>query len=172
MQANKLNWLEAKDLILINRIHVEAIGGNFGIPNRSKLEAAVVRPQLSHYEEGENDLLALTAQFIIGICEQRPFTIANKATAFSAGRTLLVANGYDFNPRIDQVRNADGKLTIIDYMEKAPNDPKLINEFANWLHPFVQESMERSMPKTKFKAELIFPENTPKVSTKEVLANI
>ncbi|SHM22348.1 type II toxin-antitoxin system death-on-curing family toxin [Roseibium suaedae] len=170
--AERFNWLEAKDLVLINRVHVEAVNGTFGIPNRSRLEAAVLRPQECHYEDGENDILTLAVHMMVGICELRPFSTANKVTAFSAGRTLLVANGYDFSTKLDSAKTPCGKIAMIDFLERAGTKPAVAGQFATWLRDFVRERPSVPGSKPNFKAEMVFPPETPKVSTREVLATL
>lgn len=170
--GEQFNWLEAKDLVLINRVHVEAANGTFGISNRSNLEAALMRPQVCHYEDGINDILLLTVHLMMAICEKRPFAMANNVTAFSAGRTLLVANGYDFNPKIDQIRNGAGRITMIDLLDSSSKGLAVAEDFAKFLKDFIRECGRSPVQKQPFKAEMIFPPNTPKVSRKAVLASI
>ncbi|MBN9671848.1 type II toxin-antitoxin system death-on-curing family toxin [Roseibium aggregatum] len=137
MQVDLLNWLEPKDLVLINRIHVEATRETFGVSDRARLEAAVMRPQLAYYNDNQKDVLSLAVQFVSSICEARAFLESNKRTAFTAARAFLMSNGYDIDPKVDRIMDSNGQPMIISFLETIAKDPFVAAEFERWLAPFV-----------------------------------
>lgn len=143
MQADLLNWLEPKDLVLINRMHVEVTREAFGIADRARLETAMMGPQLAYFNDNQQDVLSLAVLLISSVSEARPFQQANKRTAFTAARAFLMSNGYDIDPRVDKILDTDGKPQIVAFLETITRDPLVAAELERWLAPFVVERNQR-----------------------------
>lgn len=85
-------FLEVEDVIEIQRMQIEAFGGDPGILDRNALEAACHAPRnILHYEEG--DLVDCAAALMWHVCADRTFVDGNKRAATVAGVVMLSANG-------------------------------------------------------------------------------
>lgn len=85
-------FLEVEDLLAIQRMQIEAFGGDSGILSQNALEAACHAPRnILFYEEG--DLVDCTAALMWHVCADHAFIDGNKRTATVAGIVMLSANG-------------------------------------------------------------------------------
>lgn len=85
-------FLEAEDVMEIQRLQIEVFGGDPGILGQDALEAACHAPRnILHYEEG--DLVDCTAGLMWHLCADHPFVDGNKRTATVAGIVMLSING-------------------------------------------------------------------------------
>lgn len=91
---NEPEWLSAEDLITFNRLAVEETGEPFNIRDRALLESAWAKPK-NHWHYGEDDIVALAVQLLLGIARDHPFEQGNKRTAFQAAYAFLYVNGYE-----------------------------------------------------------------------------
>jgi len=73
-------FLEVEDVIEIQRMQIEAFGGDPGILNKNALEAACHAPRnILYYEDG--DLADCTAALMWHVCADHAFLDGNKRTA-------------------------------------------------------------------------------------------
>lgn len=88
-------WIDADEVIAINRAVVSATGEDHLVLSREKLEGALARPvNLFHYE-GEVDVVVLAGKFIIAVAMAHAFEQGNKRTGWLSGVQFLNANGFD-----------------------------------------------------------------------------
>ena len=69
-------------------------GGAGGMRDVGLLDSALARPQ-NLYACGSPDAAALAANYAYGIARNHPFADGDKRTAFVAGATFLMLNGFE-----------------------------------------------------------------------------
>ena len=93
---NEPRWLSVDDLITFNRLAVQKTGEPFSIRDQKLLESAWAKPQ-NHWHYGEQDIVLLAVQLLLGIARDHPFEQGNKRTAFAAADAFLYLNGYQLD---------------------------------------------------------------------------
>lgn len=86
-------WLDADDITSLNEAAVTATGEPFTVLDRGLLESAAAKP-INHWHYGEDDVVALAVEFLLGIARNHPFEQGNKRTALLAALLFLECNGY------------------------------------------------------------------------------
>ncbi|WP_419385878.1 type II toxin-antitoxin system death-on-curing family toxin [Legionella sp. 29fVS95] len=70
------------------------VKSNASATDIGKLESALKRAEQYHHYENINDIIELTAIYIIGIAKAHAFPDGNKRTAFLSATYFLDLNGY------------------------------------------------------------------------------
>ena len=86
----ELIFLTVDDVIFVQ----SEILSNASVTDIGKLESAIKRAEQYHYYESVNDMLELTAIYIIGIAKAHAFPDGNKRTSFLSATYFLDLNGY------------------------------------------------------------------------------
>jgi death on curing protein len=86
----ELIFLTVDDVIFVQN----EILSNASVTDIGKLESAIKRAEQYHYYESVNDVIELTAIYIIGIAKAHAFPDGNKRTAFLSATYFLDMNGY------------------------------------------------------------------------------
>lgn len=84
-------FLEAEQVIFINKIVVERFGGLNGIRDRGLLESATLNPQ-NLYFYNNADILNLASSYAVSIIKNHPFLDGNKRTGFASMNAFLELN--------------------------------------------------------------------------------
>lgn len=87
---NGINFLTVDDVIFIQ----SELLSSAPITDIGKLESAIKRAEQYHYYESVNDIIELTAIYIIGIAKAHAFPDGNKRTSFLSATYFLDINGY------------------------------------------------------------------------------
>ena len=72
-------------------------GGAAGINSEGLLESALARPANHFRYEGETDICALAAVYLVAVASNHPFLDGNKRAAFLSAGLFLLKNGRRFN---------------------------------------------------------------------------
>jgi death-on-curing protein len=89
---SEIVFLEAEDVMEIQRLQIEAFGGDPGTLSQDALEAACHAPRnILHHEDG--DLVDCTAALVWHVCADHTFVDGNKRAAMVAGIVMLSVNG-------------------------------------------------------------------------------
>lgn len=86
----ELTFLTVDDVIFIQ----SEILSSAPITDIGKLESAIKRAEQYHYYESVNDIVELTAIYIIGIAKAHAFPDGNKRTSFLSATYFLDMNSY------------------------------------------------------------------------------
>lgn len=86
----ELIFLTVDDVIFIQ----SEILSSASVTDIGKLESAMKRAEQYHYYESVNDIIELTAIYIIGIAKAHAFPDGNKRTSFLSATYFLDMNGY------------------------------------------------------------------------------
>lgn len=86
----ELIFLTVEDVVFIQ----SEILSNASATDTGKLESALKRAEQYHHYENINDIIQLTAIYIIGIAKAHAFPDGNKRTAFLSATYFLDLNGY------------------------------------------------------------------------------
>ncbi|MCC5015438.1 MULTISPECIES: type II toxin-antitoxin system death-on-curing family toxin [unclassified Legionella] len=86
----ELIFLTLEDVVFIQ----SEILSNASATDIGKLESALKRAEQYHHYENINDIIELTAIYIIGIAKAHAFPDGNKRTAFLSATYFLDLNGY------------------------------------------------------------------------------
>ncbi|CAM3468431.1 putative prophage maintenance system killer protein [Legionella longbeachae NSW150] len=86
----ELIFLTVEDVVFIQ----SEILSNASATDIGKLESALKRAEQYHHYENINDIIELTAIYIIGIAKAHAFPDGNKRTAFLSATYFLDLNGY------------------------------------------------------------------------------
>jgi death-on-curing protein len=86
----ELIFLTVEDVIFVQ----SEILSKVSVTDIGKLESAIKRAEQYHHYEDINDIIDLTAIYIIGIAKAHAFPDGNKRTAFLAATYFLDLNGY------------------------------------------------------------------------------
>jgi death-on-curing protein len=84
-------WVDIEVAISAHDAQLAEHGGAAGIRDRTMLESAMARPNLT--ADGEPDAAALAASYAFGIARNHPFVDGNKRTAAVVGESFLNLNG-------------------------------------------------------------------------------
>jgi death-on-curing protein len=86
-------YLTVAEVIAIHSLQIEEYGGQSGLLNQGRLEAAVFRPQTGYY----NDLGEEAAALLESLVNNHPFVDGNERVGFAAVHTFLLLNGFDLD---------------------------------------------------------------------------
>lgn len=86
----ELIFLTVDDVIFIQ----SEILSSASVTDIGKLESAIKRAEQYHHYESVNDIIELTAIYIIGIAKAHAFPDGNKRTSFLSATYFLDINGY------------------------------------------------------------------------------
>ena len=86
----KYNYLNVDQVISIHDELINKFGGLHGISDKSKLESAVMRPQIGYYKDIIEEAAALMESLLVN----HAFCDGNKRTAFFATDTFFRGNKY------------------------------------------------------------------------------
>ncbi|MFO8702230.1 type II toxin-antitoxin system death-on-curing family toxin [Legionella pneumophila serogroup 2] len=86
----ELIFLTVEDVVFIQ----SEILSNASVTDPGKLESALKRAEQYHHYENINDIIELTAIYIIGLSKAHAFPDGNKRTAFLSATYFLDLNGY------------------------------------------------------------------------------
>jgi len=98
---NEPLWLEAAEVIELNRLIVAETGEPFLVRDPGGLESAVGKPRNRWHYEGQDDALTLAVSLLFGIAGNHPFLQGNKRTGFEAALIFLLNNGYALDAALD-----------------------------------------------------------------------
>ncbi|MGN7161974.1 type II toxin-antitoxin system death-on-curing family toxin [Sphingomonas sp. SAFR-052] len=108
-------WLEADEVIQLNRMIVADTGEDHIVKDRGLLESALARPRhLLALSADEPDALEMAVSIRIGISRNHPFIQGNKRTAFAAMEIFLYHAGYELRVP-DKVEIADFQVAVIEH---------------------------------------------------------
>lgn len=93
----ELIFLTVEDVVFIQ----SEILSNVSVTDIWKLESALKRAEQYHHYENINDIIELTAIYIIGIAKAHAFPDGNKRTAFLSATYFLDLNGYALDENDD-----------------------------------------------------------------------
>ena len=114
-------YLAVDDVLEIQALIIDRIGGVHGVRDRVALESAVCQPSASF---GGEDLYASITKKAAALCfsivKNHPFLDGNKRTGYVAMRTFLKLNGYDLAGRTDEKQQiilslASGDMTCPEF---------------------------------------------------------
>lgn len=109
-----VGWVDADDLIELNRAIVADTGEPFQLRDLRLLESAVARPQHIVAYHDEQDIVALGSALAVGIAQNHPFAQGNKRTAQAALFRFLWINGYTFREP-DDLELAELLIAVVDH---------------------------------------------------------
>lgn len=118
-----LIFLTVDDVIFVQ----SEILSNASVTDIGKLESAIKRAEQYHHYENVNDIIELTAIYIIGIAKAHAFPDGNKRTAFLSATYFLDLNGYALEE--------NNKLP--DIIEQAASGAVDRNRLAEILTPYI-----------------------------------
>ena len=128
-----IRYLSIEQVLFIHEKALEFHGGPRGLRDRSALESALKRPQMSAFGEDAYPTLFLkVAALLHSLVQNHPFVDGNKRAAFGSMHMMLLVNGYDLasstNVEVKMVlRVATGKLDvegIVSWLEYAARKRK------------------------------------------------
>ncbi|WP_133138822.1 type II toxin-antitoxin system death-on-curing family toxin [Legionella genomosp. 1] len=93
----ELIFLTVEDVVFIQG----EILSSASVTDIGKLESALKRAEQYHHYENINDIVELTAIYIIGIAKAHAFPDGNKRTAFLSATYFLDLNGYALEENSD-----------------------------------------------------------------------
>lgn len=86
-------WISKEALLVLHDRSIALHGGAPGLRDEGLLESALARAPNRHHYEGETDLCALAATYLIALAGNHPFVDGNKRAAFLAAGLFLRRNG-------------------------------------------------------------------------------
>lgn len=107
-------WLEATQIIELNRLVVAETGEPFALRDEGLLESALGKPRNLWSYGQVRDLVSLAVTWLFGIARNHPFQQGNKRTAFEAAVIFIEANGYAFGAP-DRTELADAITDVISH---------------------------------------------------------
>lgn len=118
-----MRFLNAEEIIAINKKTINDHGGLYGLRDRNLLESAIANPQnLFHYKN--SNIYELASSYAISIIKNHPFVDGNKRTGFGAMDIFLRLNGIKLNFIVDET---------IEIFVKIAVDEIMIEELSEWL---------------------------------------
>ncbi len=119
-------FLEAEQVIFINKIVVERFGGLNGIRDKGLLESAITNPQ-NLYFYNNPDIVTLASSYAVSIIKNHPFLDGNKRTGFASMNAFLELNDTIINFPEDET---------VDTMLKVATSELDVEGLALWLKGF------------------------------------
>lgn len=106
-------WVDADDLIELNRLLVADTGEPFQVRERGLVESSVARPRMLAHYAGEEDVVVLACALAASLVRNHPFAQGNKRTAHAAMFRFLWINGYTLDEP-DDLRFAELLILLIE----------------------------------------------------------
>lgn len=94
---NSFNWLTSQTVIEINKIAVAETCEPFGIIEISRLEGALNRPYTNWHYNGQENVIALSVDYMFAVAESHTFIQGNKRAGFLSGLEFMRDHGYDLD---------------------------------------------------------------------------
>jgi len=125
-------YITAFDVVAMNEIVMERMGGSSLLRDENGLESAVMRPQMVAYYE-DADLVTQAAVLMAGIALAHAFVDGNKRTALLAGTTFLRLNGQKIVSEPEELgRQIEAIVIRTDSLDQATA------RFTSWLRTHLQ----------------------------------
>ncbi len=126
------HYITAFDVVAMNEIVMERMGGSSLLRDENGLESAVMRLQMVAYYE-DADLVTQAAVLMAGIALAHAFVDGNKRTALLAGTTFLRLNGQKIVSEPEELgRQIEAIVIRTDSLDQATA------RFTSWLRTHLQ----------------------------------
>lgn len=125
---NEPLWLPIEEAFKINEDAVAVTGEPHLLLDRGLLESAWAKP-VNHWHYGENDILILAVQLLLGVARNHAFQQGNKRTGFTAAVMFLRSNGYRLT-----AKDSD---QLGDLVTKAVANEISETDFVGIIRPFI-----------------------------------
>lgn len=89
-------WIEEREALTIHNHLLALHGGAPGLRDAALLSSALARPRQHLAYADDDDIISMSAAYIVGIVDNHPFIDGNKRTGFIVGILFLELNGYCF----------------------------------------------------------------------------
>jgi death-on-curing protein len=89
-------WISKEAVLVLHDRSIALHGGAPGMNSENLLDSALARPANRFHYEGETDICALAAIYLIAVASNHPFIDGNKRAAFLAAGLFLRRNGLRF----------------------------------------------------------------------------
>jgi len=152
----ELIFLTVDDVIFIQ----SEILSSASVTDIGKLESAIKRAEQYHYYESVNNIIELTAIYIIGIAKAHAFPDGNKRTSFLSATYFLDMNGYALEENSE----------LPDIIEKAASGAIDRHELVELLRPYITSTAQLKQIEKKEDYEVFNPADY--VGNSVVLARI
>ena len=86
-------WISKESVLVLHDRSIALHGGAAGMNSEGLLDSALERPASHLRYEGETDICALAAIYLIAVASNHPFIDGNKRAAFLAAGLFLRLNG-------------------------------------------------------------------------------
>jgi len=87
------NWVSKAAILVLHDRSIALHGGAAGLRDEGLLESALARPARRFHYEGQTDLCALAATYLVAVASNHPFADGNKRAAFLATGLFLRKSG-------------------------------------------------------------------------------
>lgn len=87
-------WISKTAVLVLHDRSIALHGGAPGLRDDGLLESALARPANRFHYEGEDDVCALAATYLVAVASNHPFADGNKRAAFLAAGLFLRKNGF------------------------------------------------------------------------------
>ncbi|TSD85618.1 type II toxin-antitoxin system death-on-curing family toxin [Mycobacterium sp. KBS0706] len=112
---NEPFWLTAEHLVRINQLEVEKTGEPHLVRDPGLVEMAAYRPQNVRWYGGEEDVVRLAIELLMGVAQNHPFEQGNKRTALTAALVFIDQNGYSLDFGRDTTWLGELVLAVIEH---------------------------------------------------------
>ena len=102
-------WISKQALLILHDRSISLHGGAAGLRDEGLLESALGRPVNRFHYEGETDVRALAATYLVAIASNHPFVDGNKRAAFLGAGLFLQRNGWKLT-----ASQADAARTVLE----------------------------------------------------------
>jgi death on curing protein len=120
-------WISKAGLLVLHDRSIALHGGAPGLRDEGLLESALARPVNCYHYEGQTDLPALAAIYLIALASNHPFIDGNKRAAFLAVGSFSRLNGQRLT-----ATQADAARTVTNVA--AGN--RDVEQLAEWIRRF------------------------------------
>ena len=123
-------WISKQALLILHDRSISLHGGAAGLRDEGLLESALGRPVNRFHYEGESDILALAATYLVAVASNHPFVDGNKRAVFLAAGLFLRRNGWKLT-----ASQADAARTVLEVAAGARDVDALEVWFRRWSEP-------------------------------------
>ena len=123
-------WISKQGLVILHDRSIALHGGAPGLRDEGLLESALGRPVNRFHYEGESDILALAATYLVAVASNHPFVDGNKRAVFLAAGLFLRRNGWKLT-----ASQADAARTVLEVAAGARDVDALEVWFRRWSEP-------------------------------------
>jgi death-on-curing protein len=120
-------WVGKPALLVLHDRTLALHGGASGLRDEGLLDSALARPANRFQYDGQDDLCALAAVYLVGLVANHPFVDDNKRIAFLAAGLFLRLNGLKL--RVDQ---AEAARTVLRVAGGARDEAALAERLRGW----------------------------------------